>query len=455
MGGFTGIFGSGNKLPPNQFSTGTGGILGTGDSPIVSPANSGYTGVGQIFPPTGSDANLDMGMWGPQSPGTGSLYNTATPTPTTTPVLNTGPAPVTTSSPSPNTGPIPYIPMPGQSNTAPGTTPTFTDGPLSGLNLTPPEPGSNSTPRVAPMQGDAGSAGAGVTQENGMGSSVTPISPLNTNMASGSLTGNPVYDSETLNNLSTLVPGGTSGGTFGSGGPTPINTIGPTLQNPVTAPTGSPGVYRDTPATGGTPTVGSPTPITQFGYNTTPGTPTGATPIAATGAVAPTAGSAIAASLPTNVITPALTQALDKTYGAGFGNALTQLLSQGAGYNQGVVNSFLTDIQPYFNDNLNQIMESFASSGQRFSSTAALAAGKFGADFTSHQQALMGQMYQWAYENYLGTLTKFANKNTSSNAFGDISNILGLASSGADAVNAIGGVGNDTLQKVIDVIGAL
>lgn len=458
----------GSNTIPNPLINGTGGILGTGSTPVVTPQNSGYTGVGQLFSYSGNDNNLDMGMWGPQTPGTGSLYNTSTPT--SNPGLNFGPAPITTLSPNPN-GSIPSIPAP---NTGPisvadavakvgsGSTGSgFIDEQLNS-NLTPTQQiallgGVRPRPVLSVAQADDMSGkNQQLYDQNGqrtyqMGSNFTPISALNPNMSNGSLTGNPVYDSETLNNLSTLVPSGTSGGTFGSGGPTPINT----LQNPVATPAGNSGVYRDTPTTSGTPTVGIPTPITQFGYNTTPGTATGATPIAATGTTAPIPGSAIAASLPTNVVTPELTQALDKTYGAGFGNALTQLLSQGAGYNQGVVNSFLTDIQPYFNDNLNQIMESFGASGQRFSSTAALAAGKFGADFTSHQQALMGQMYQWAYENYLGTLTKFANKNTSSNAFGDISNILGLVSTGADAVNAIGGVNNDTLQKVIDILGGL
>src|SRR6185369_2268863 len=131
---------------------------------------------------------------------------------------------------------------------------------------------------------------------------------------------------------------------------------------------------------------------------------------------------------------------LEATYGKGFGRTLDNVLKAGAGYNPQVAESFINAIHPYFQSNLGNIMSQFGAAGQRFSSTAALAAGKAGADFTAQEQTFMAQMYQWAYGNYLSVLTSKADKNTKSDIFGTIGNILGLTGTAAGALTA-GGVG--------------
>lgn len=148
-----------------------------------------------------------------------------------------------------------------------------------------------------------------------------------------------------------------------------------------------------------------------------------------------------------------LQKQLDSTYGKGFGQTLGTLLSQGMGYNPQVVGAFMNDIQPYFQDNLNEIIASFAGTGGRFSSNAALAAGKFGADFTSHQQKLMAEMYMWAFQNYIGVLTKFGSQNTGSTKMGTLGDILSLTKTVASGLQGAGiGTNKDGTTSILGKI---
>jgi hypothetical protein len=177
------------------------------------------------------------------------------------------------------------------------------------------------------------------------------------------------------------------------------------------------------------PSVASPTATTQFGYNTAP---------------------AASQAYPNFNIDPAVIGTWDKAYGKGTGKSMADLLGQISGAQAPMIQSFLKDIQPMFQDNLNNILESFAAGGQRFSSGAALAAGKFGADFTSHQQTLMSQVMQWAFGSYMNALNGFKGANPSTPATDWIKFGLGMAGTAGSALQGAGFGGS-----AIDVLAGL
>jgi hypothetical protein len=205
-------------------------------------------------------------------------------------------------------------------------------------------------------------------------------------------------------------------------------------------PTGTPFMSPTTAV----PSIGSPNvrPTTQFGFPVGMTSPT-------------TAPTNLQSLVPGGgTLDPKLIGALDKTYGKGFGQTVYNVLKQGAGWNPQVANAFMYAVEPYFQKHLNDIMESFGAAGQRFSSTAALAAGEFGASFTAQQQQLFAQMYQWAYGNFLNTL-QYGSKNTSGNIFGTLNNILGLVGTGAGALSAAGVGAGSTAGTIISVLAGL
>jgi hypothetical protein len=149
---------------------------------------------------------------------------------------------------------------------------------------------------------------------------------------------------------------------------------------------------------------------------------------------------------------PRLHDELTKTYGDGFGNTLWNTLQSGAGFNPAIANAFIKEMQPIFQENLANAMEYFSSTGSRFSSAAALGAGKAVADFSAKQQAVFAQMYMWAYQNYLNVL-QYGATNTGDNTFGNIRSILGLLQTAGKGIQ--GGDFGGTAGTIGDVLAGL
>lgn len=212
-----------------------------------------------------------------------------------------------------------------------------------------------------------------------------------------------------------------------------VNSAAPTNTNaPLSGPkqTAIPGVGAGTPAS-----IAGPTNI--YGYPTSG-------PTSGNGSyTGPTVGGGL---------DPALHSELVKTYGEGFGNTLWNTLQSGAGFNPQIANAFIKEMQPIFQENLANAMEYFSSTGSRFSSAAALGAGKAVADFSAKQQAVFAQMYMWAYQNYLNVL-QYGAQNTGDNTFGNIRSILGLLGTAGKGIQ--GGDFGGTTGQIGDVLAGL
>lgn len=265
---------------------------------------------------------------------------------------------------------------------------------------------------------------------------------------------NPNFAKETMKGLQSLVPSGGISNVvpLGTAGSTPfISTTQsqvysvpanpPTTINPsTTGQGGNPNTWHgQDPITGlPLPAPPSPTTLSVPGGNTIFGypTPLPAQNLAGLTPGGPGGGVQLSASLKKN---------LDKTYGKGFSNLLQQMIGLRGGFNPAVANAFINAIQPYFQRNMNDLMELFGATGQRFASTAALAGGQFAADFTAKQQALFAQMYMWAFENYqntLGAALNAAKKNTSSNIWAALGNVAGAAQTGVNILQGTGVIGS-------------
>jgi hypothetical protein len=318
--------------------------------------------------------------------------------------------------------------------------------------------------------------------------------PMPGTMSFGNATGvSPNYDMETFNDLSRLVPGGDGTTPFGVPGPTITQNTGNRdpyfLSGP--PPTGAPfpasgasmehGVAPGTllawrmqelapnrfadargrfggvvPAgqmpqnTGGNLPPGARTqtingvPVNQGFPAGSFGLPPGVVPFNPNGTTQgniPFSGQSNA-QFPgggSSILDPKFLKNLDKTYGKGFGATLSNMLGMRGGWNPQVANMFMQSIEPYFQEHMNDIMELFGASGQRFASTAALGAGKFAAQFTAEQQRLFAQMYMWAFDNYQDTLMAalgYGQNYTGGNKWGTAQNILGMVGAGAGAASA-------------------
>lgn len=95
---------------------------------------------------------------------------------------------------------------------------------------------------------------------------------------------------------------------------------------------------------------------------------------------------------------------LSKIYGKGIGNALSQFLNSGAGFNQGVIQAQMNAAMPLEQRALAQMSNMFGSNGLASSSTAALAFGDFESQFQANLENMFAQEYQQSVQNYLNVL---------------------------------------------------
>lgn len=143
---------------------------------------------------------------------------------------------------------------------------------------------------------------------------------------------------------------------------------------------------------------------------------------------------------------------LSKQWGS-MGPAINAYIKDGMGFNPQVASMMANDITPYFQSNMNNLMEMFGSAGDRFSSDAALAGGQATASFTAQQQQIFTGMYQQAVQNYLQVLTGGRYKQGGGGLLGSISSALGLASAGGSAAQA--GLGMEAGAGIGETLAAM
>lgn len=267
-----------------------------------------------------------------------------------------------------------------------------------------------------------------------MGSAAMPIPGASNPTGAFDGTFNPNYSAETFkaqqNIYQTANPGA---GPLGIKGPNvfsvPTTTPG---FNPNAAP---PPVSA--PWTPGAPVTGNFNNIpTTPGFNGSGGTglmfgyPTGPTPtFNMPGVAANGVKSALGLPIPGG-------GAMKKQWGSA-GAAINQFMVDGMGFNPQIAGMLASDMDPYFQANMNNLMEMFGSAGGRYSSDAALAGGQATAQFSAQQQQIFAEMYQQAIQNYLHVLTG-GQKDTGGGGgiFGSISSMLGLAKAGGAGASA-------------------
>lgn len=306
-----------------------------------------------------------------------------------------------------------------------------------------------------------------------MGSFASPLPTYGNPTGMGMPGANPNYMTEIFGNLNNFVPGGAKGtvplgnvgatpftgtgeGNGGGGGgfptPMPILPIGgaPTSAPPNPGPVGgnpnnvlNPGVVPPNGGGGGGTglTFGYPSVPTSIGVGLTG---PGGSSINPGSQITNSGGVGAQAGRPTQF--GYLYRNLGGIYGGGeIGKALANFLNNGAGYNQGVVDTLVNNMQPYVQQGLNSIAEMFGASGQRFGSTAALASGQTLASYLNQEQGLMAQMYMWSIQNMMSVLMggKYQPGNNESLLGGIgkslLSNLPGAAAAGIGAATAAGG----------------
>lgn len=95
---------------------------------------------------------------------------------------------------------------------------------------------------------------------------------------------------------------------------------------------------------------------------------------------------------------------LSKIYGKGVGNALSQFLNSGAGFNPAVEQAQLNEALPLAARSESKMMDIFGNTGNAYSSTAALGIGDFESQFNAALQGQFAQDYQQSVQNYLNVL---------------------------------------------------
>lgn len=141
-----------------------------------------------------------------------------------------------------------------------------------------------------------------------------------------------------------------------------------------------------------------------------------------------------------------------RTMGYDQADMLTKALGQA--WNEDVPKALLKTMEPLFQKNMANLLEQFGASGQRFGSTAALAAGDMTANFGAQQEQLLSGLYQNAYNTYLSTIMSVMSPKKS-NGWGTLNNILGLVSTGAGALSAAGVGGTGAGASVLAGLSAL
>lgn len=287
-----------------------------------------------------------------------------------------------------------------------------------------------------------------------MGSAPMPI-PGSFN-PTGAFTGtsNPNYAAETFKmQQMNVIPGGGNPQSvpLGNNGPnvfSPAATASPATTAPPVPQTWAPGMPI-TPlfGQGASPSPAAPNSGLTFGFPNA-GSPTTAIP-GVIGKAANGVPSALGLPVPGG-------GALSKQWGS-MGPAINDFIKNGMGFNPQVAGMMANDITPYFQANMNNLMEMFGAAGGRYSSDAALAGGQMTASFTAQQQQIFTQMYQQAVQNYLQVLTGGRYKQGGGGLMSTISSALGIASSAGSAASAGLGMeaGAGTGETIAAILAAL
>lgn len=237
--------------------------------------------------------------------------------------------------------------------------------------------------------------------------------PLLTNLLPG---GNP-----TGNTLS--VPYGSSGGSTVSGS----NPLMPAVPSGATSPAMP---YSTTTfAANSSPYTSATGPAVPSATSTTGGNTFGQ---------GTTVGNTIAGS---PALQTSLNTTLGKNYGTGLASTIENFLGSGAGFNQQAINQVLAGLAPQDAQNLQDLLTSFSSTGNRFSSGAQIGT----ADLMSQENLNAGEiessMYEQSVNDYLSTLMGIAGTSsqriqTEPSTWDQVSSALGLAGSTASGVQS-------------------
>lgn len=98
------------------------------------------------------------------------------------------------------------------------------------------------------------------------------------------------------------------------------------------------------------------------------------------------------------------TDQLKKMFGNGIGGALTQFLNSGAGFNPQVIQALINQALPLEAKGSSRLMQQFGSTGNAYSSTAAIGLGDFEAQFDANLTAQIAQVYEQSVQNYINIL---------------------------------------------------
>jgi len=129
----------------------------------------------------------------------------------------------------------------------------------------------------------------------------------------------------------------------------------------------------------------------------------------------------------------AIGQQLGNDYGAGIGNLLNSIFTNGL-FNPQVADAFLNAMQPAYNQGISSVESAFGAEGSRFGSAAALGIGNYASQFDLNEQQTMASMYMQAQqeqlsllENILPTVNKEQDNSESSGWIDDLLGSLEIA----------------------------
>jgi hypothetical protein len=135
-----------------------------------------------------------------------------------------------------------------------------------------------------------------------------------------------------------------------------------------------------------------------------------------------------------------LQKGLDKIYGSGIGNALTQFLASGAGYNPQILQQLFAQLQPQFAGQQQNLLQNFSAGGNRFSSGAQIGMADLMGQQSLTEGSMASQLYEQAVQNYMSVLTG-AGAATAAHPqpsiWDTISSALGLGSTVAGGASAL------------------
>ena len=139
---------------------------------------------------------------------------------------------------------------------------------------------------------------------------------------------------------------------------------------------------------------------------------------------------------------------------AGIAGLISQFLGSGAGYNSGVANALIAQLQPSIERGTENIAEQFSAIGNRFGSPAAVGMGDYMSQVNLNIGELLSNLYESSVQNYLSVLMGVNKpKQQSPGPLGMLSQLLGPISGAAGAASAAG-VGG-TAGSILDVIAGL